>query len=144
MADERPVVLDTMIFSALAIRGRGNLRELYRPHVEGRRIVLSFQTMGELRFGALNAGWGERRRDELEQRLARITVARATDRVVTAYASLKHELKQQGHGLWAKAHDGDRWIAATAVAYGLPLVTHDAIFDGIRELDLLTELGAEA
>lgn len=27
-----------------------------------------------------------------------------------------------------KGHDGDRWIAATAVRLEVPLVTHDAIF----------------
>jgi predicted nucleic acid-binding protein len=58
VADDRPVVVDTTVFSALLISGRVDLRRLYRPHLEGRRIVLSFQTVAEIRFGALNAGWG--------------------------------------------------------------------------------------
>ncbi len=49
--------MDTMVFSAAGVRGNNELRTLYQPHLEGRRLVLSFQTVAELRFGALNAGW---------------------------------------------------------------------------------------
>jgi predicted nucleic acid-binding protein len=137
--DDRAFLLDTMVFSALSVRDRRELRQLYRPHVEGRRIVLSVQTVAEVRFGALDAGWGEQRRRELEERIAKVTMAAITDHVISVYARLKQQLKAAGHGLGQKIHDGDRWIAATAVANELPLVTHDRAFQDVEGLKLITE-----
>ncbi len=37
-----------------------------------------------------------------------------------------------GHGLGAKDHEADRWVAA--VAGGYPLATEDAIFDDVVTL----------
>jgi predicted nucleic acid-binding protein len=31
----------------------------------------------------------------------------------------------------------DSWIAATALAHGLPVVTHDADYDGAPRLDVI-------
>jgi predicted nucleic acid-binding protein len=39
-----------------------------------------------------------------------------------------------GHGLGAKDHEADRWVAAVAVAGGYPLATEDAIFDDVVAL----------
>lgn len=143
VAEDGPVVLDTMVFSALGIRGRPELRELYRGHVEGRRIVLSFQTVAEVRFGALNAGWQEQRRSELEQRISRAVVVPANDELTEVYASLQHRLRSRGHGLGDKVHDGDRWIASVALLHGLPLVSHDRIFLGVDGLNLTTEAATD-
>jgi predicted nucleic acid-binding protein len=135
-------VLDTVVFSALGVRGREELRDLYRGEVEGRRVVLSFQTVAELRFGARNAGWGDRRRAELEERISAVAVRVADDRLTRAYAELKWTLKTMGHALWHKQHDGDRWIAVTALAHGLPLVTHDGGFTGVPGLTMISKSGA--
>ena len=43
-----------------------------------------------------------------------------------------------GHPLHDKAHAGDLWIAASAVAYGLPLVTDDGIFAGVPGLQVIS------
>lgn len=134
------VLLDTMVFSALAPRGREELRALYRPHVEGRRIVISFQTVAEVRFGVLKAGWGAARRSDLEDRIARAVVSSIDDALVTTYAQLRHTLVKQGHGLGQEVHHGDRWIAATALQYELPLVTHDRIFLDVPGLQVITAL----
>ena len=40
-----------------------------------------------------------------------------------------------------KDHEADRWVAASAIWLGIPLVTHDAIFAKVRDLTLLTKLG---
>jgi hypothetical protein len=45
-----------------------------------------------------------------------------------------------GHAIGQKLHDGDRWVAATAIRYGVPLVSHDGIFRGAPGLRLITEL----
>jgi predicted nucleic acid-binding protein len=33
-----------------------------------------------------------------------------------------------GHGLAQPHHDADRWIAATAIRLGIPLISHDMLF----------------
>lgn len=44
----------------------------------------------------------------------------------------------EGHALAGKPHDGDRWIAATAIRLGAPLVSHDRVFVGAPGLELLS------
>lgn len=39
-----------------------------------------------------------------------------------------------------KEHEADRWIAASALWLGLPLVAHDGIFRDVPGLELLTTL----
>ena len=132
-----PVVADTVIASArLTGRMTAEVRSLL-ARITGVPIVLALQTVAELRFGAINAGWGLRRREQLEAFIAGLDVAPPDDAVATQWAVLRHQARQAGHGLAHKEHDGDRWIAATAIRYGLPLVTADRIFEGVPRLDLV-------
>jgi len=41
--------------------------------------------------------------------------------------------------LHAKIHTADRWVAACAVAKGLPLLSGDGIYQGAPGVSLLTE-----
>jgi predicted nucleic acid-binding protein len=43
---------------------------------------------------------------------------------------------QIGHALGQREHDADRWIAATALRLGIPLVSHDRVFENTPELQL--------
>ena len=45
-----------------------------------------------------------------------------------------------GHALANKAHDADRWVAATAIYLGVPLVAHDGVFRNFPGLNLETAL----
>lgn len=45
-----------------------------------------------------------------------------------------------GHALAQRDHDTDRWIAATAIHLGVPLVSHDGIFRGVPGLMFETTL----
>ena len=141
MADARgPAVVDTMVFSyGLAVRP-SEVGQRYEPHLVGRTLVLAAQTVAELRYGARARDWGEPRRKQLEERIARLRVAGVDDRLTVVYADLKDRCVRSGHALGQKLHDGDRWIAATAVRYDIPLVSHDRIFKDIPGLQLVTEL----
>ncbi len=75
-------------------------------------MLVAFQTLMELRYGALRAGWGELRRRRLERRVGQITVVQPDDATISACAELRHRCQQAGHALADKVHDGDRWIAA--------------------------------
>jgi predicted nucleic acid-binding protein len=77
------------------------------------------------------------RRRRLERRLSSLVVVQPDDRMLTICAELRARCEQIGHGLGAQLHDGDRWIAATAVRLGVPLVSHDGIFANVSGLDLI-------
>ncbi len=59
------------------------------------------------------------------------------DGVTDAYVDLRTWCVRAGHGLGAKDHEADRWVAAVALAGKLPLATEDSIFDGVPALHRL-------
>lgn len=63
-----------------------------------------------------------------------MTIVMPDNDLVNVYAQMRAELQAAGHGLHDKMHEADRWIAATAIRYGLPLVSHDRIFDNVPGL----------
>lgn len=82
----------------------------------------------------LHAGWGELRRQWLERRIAEFSVVQPDDAMISICAELSQDCKQGGHPLGNRAHNGDRWIAATAIRLGLQLVSDDdgAFVDALR------------
>jgi predicted nucleic acid-binding protein len=38
-------------------------------------------------------------------------------------------------------HEADRWVAASAIWLGIPLVTHDTIFAKVKDLTVVTKPG---
>ncbi|MCP9490469.1 MAG: PIN domain-containing protein [Solirubrobacteraceae bacterium MAG38_C4-C5] len=140
MTGARPVgvVVDTMVISWLFDERANPVADRYRALIDSRPVLLAFQTVMELRYGALRAGWGELRRQRLERRLAALAVIQPDDEMVSVCAELRHGCQQIGHPLGSKAHDGDRWIAAAAIRLGLPLVSHDGVFIAAPRLELLT------
>lgn len=140
MIETRPVgvVVDTMVISWLFDQRPNPVTDRYRALIETRPVLLAFQTVMELRYGALHAGWGELRRRRLERRIAEFTVAQPDDEMISICAELRQGCRQIGHPLGDKLHDGDRWIAATAIRLGLPLVSHDDGFVGAPRLQLIT------
>ena len=64
--NERPnaICVDTGVLTA-SLRAGSALEARYRRHLTGRRLVIASQVVAEARFGALRAGWGDRRIEEL-------------------------------------------------------------------------------
>lgn len=135
-----PVVIDTGVFSARLARIEKPLASGYQSLVEGRARILSFVTVAELRYGAKRAGWGEKRLQRLDYEITRCQIVWPGPELVEVYANLRTWCVNSGHGLGHKEHEADRWIAATAIHLGIPLVAHDAIFFGIKDLRLITRL----
>ena len=102
----------------------------------GHQVFLAAVTIAELRYGALVADWGEQRRRRLEQSIAATTVGPVSDALLTTAAQLRHASRQVGHALHEPIHTNDLWIAASAVHTGAPLLTDDAVFDGVPGLTL--------
>jgi tRNA(fMet)-specific endonuclease VapC len=116
------------------------LADAYRDLVGGRRVLLAFHTVVELRYGALRAGWGELRRRRLERGIAELTVVQPDNQMITVCAELRRRCQQAGHALGNKLHDGDRWIAAAAIRLSVPLVSHDGLYLNAPGLELITSL----
>lgn len=128
------VVVDTMIASAwLGVRSTTR-RARWEPLLVKSIWVLPFAVVAEMRFGAEVAGWGARRRGVLDRLVASSRMMPPLAEVTDAYVDLRTWCAHNGHGLGAKDHEADRWVAAVALAAKLPLASEDAIFDGIRHL----------
>jgi len=128
------VVVDTMIASAwLGLRDSPR-KARWQPLLEQSAWVLPFTVVAEMRFGAEVANWGTRRHGVLERLIARTGVVPPLDEVTDAYVDLRTWAVRSGHGLGAKDHEADRWVAAVAMAAKLPLATEDSIFDGVARL----------
>ncbi len=46
-------------------------------------------------------------------------------------AELRANCLAAGHALGQKVHEADRWIAATAMAVGVELISGDAVFENV-------------
>ena len=126
-----------MAVSALVNGGRDPGEAIrYRSVIDGRSAVVSFMTITEIRFGAIKAGWGEIRRRGLERVLARLVVVQPDDHLMLTCAELRANCLAAGHALGQKVHEADRWIAATAIALGVELISGDALFENVAGLVL--------
>ena len=128
-----PAVIDTDVYSAELVPGSA-LADRYRTLTLGRPTFISFQTAAEIRFGGLLRGWGEARTFRMEARIAAAETVNSGPELIATYAQLKVDCHRVGHPLAQKIHDGDRWVAATALRLGLPLVANDGIFNGVPGL----------
>ena len=126
------IILDTNIVSYLM--KNHSLAERYRPHLEGRTLAISFMTAAELHEGAFRAGWGSRRLAWLESVLRRYLVFPSTPETCSRWGQIRAERRNQSISC------EDAWIAATALVYQCPLVTHNAVdFTGITGLQIVSE-----
>jgi tRNA(fMet)-specific endonuclease VapC len=128
------VLLDTNVASFIAERSIES--ERYERLIRGRSKCLSIISVGELRFGAVKDDWGTVRRSVLESFVAGATIVHVSDEIAAMVAVVMSRRRREGRRMeW-----NDAWIAATALAYQLPLVTHDRDFLGIAGLEVITEL----
>jgi tRNA(fMet)-specific endonuclease VapC len=128
------VLLDTDVFSYLLKNdSRG---ALYKPHIEGKTVAISFVTVGELYAWADVRGWGERRRRELDARIRAAVVIPSDDDVCREYGRLAAIPIPAGNRTLSA---NDRWIAACALRHSLPLVTNNRRhFEAIPGLEMVT------
>ena len=120
---------DTSVFIA---------RETRRPVLEGslpEDIAVSVITIGELRAGVLAATdtpTRDRRLSTLQAALSLHPVP-IDDAVASAWARLRIVLRDQSLSMPIN----DSWIAATAMALEVPVVTQDDDFPNVEELGVI-------
>ena len=128
-------MLDTDVFSYLGKSGDPRAA-LYRPHVEGKLVAVSFVTVGEILFGAYKSKWGPSKLEQIKARLRSVTIVPYDWVVCQTYGDLKARLQQAGKIV----NDNDLWIAACAVRHSIPLVSNNrSHFEGIPGLVLISE-----
>jgi predicted nucleic acid-binding protein len=98
-------------------------------------LSVSIITIGELKLGVLAARSATDRAARLRtlSNAMELNPIPVDDAVATAWAELRVGLREAGH----KAGVNDVWIAATAIAHGLPLVTQDGDFDAMPGLEVI-------
>lgn len=125
-------IVDTDIVSYLF---RQDTRaEVYRYHLQGRSLGSSFMTIAELEYWALVRGWGDARRARLLEFLEDYTVIPADVPLCYVWASVRLQARRNGRPI----EIADAWVAASAVRYGMPLLTNNRNdFLGVDDLVLL-------
>ena len=98
-------------------------------------LVASVITIGELRAGVLATAdvlERDRRLDTLAKALRSVPVP-IDQQVAEVWARLRVQLRDRGRGMPIN----DSWIAATAMALGIPVVTQDDDYAGIDGLEVI-------
>lgn len=113
------VLADTNILSY--IYNKHSHSTLYEPHLGGKVVLISAQTLAEMRFGAFRRNWGATRLVNLETFLSNYTAVYPNDVICKQWARLRADAEIQGKHLAV----ADAWVAATAVAMDVPLITHN-------------------
>ncbi len=128
------VVVDTNIVSFFF---KGDTRAApYEPHLEGRLQIIAAQTRAELELWTLLHNWGQRRRTTLHDYLKDFLLAEADESVCLRWAEVQAGGQKRGHPVSIS----DARVAATALVYDVPLVTHNpADFKYVPGLTLISE-----
>jgi tRNA(fMet)-specific endonuclease VapC len=128
------VIVDTDVVSFLF---KGDTRaQLYRPHLEGRTLALSFMTVAELYQWAYIRNWGEQNLARLEAQLRAYVIVPYDNELCKQWATICVERQHSGRPISVQ----DAWIAATALRHGCSLVTHNRDdFANITGLTVISE-----
>jgi tRNA(fMet)-specific endonuclease VapC len=134
---QEAVLLDTDVFSYLTKTG-DDRADLYKRHVEGKRIALSFITVGELYEWAHTRRWSIDRIATFESKLTQTVIIPYDVEICKVYATLASLKTPEGAARNIAAND--RWIAACALRHDLTFVTHNRKhFHGIPSLRIISE-----
>lgn len=110
------VVADTDVASHLM---RGTLPDALAARLRGRKLVVTFVTVGELFRGATHARWGDRRVAALADWVDHVPILPGSEDVARRWGQLTGEALRSGRPLPAN----DSWVAACCLSKGLPLAT---------------------
>jgi predicted nucleic acid-binding protein len=128
------VVVDTDVVSYLF---KSDTRaSLYRPHLDGQLPIISFMSLAELERWTLARGWGARRRQDLLNYLRRYLIEPSSPNLCRLWAEATDSARRAGKPIMT----ADAWVAATALAYAVPLVTNNpSDFAGVAGLTIISE-----
>ncbi|MCP4698222.1 MAG: type II toxin-antitoxin system VapC family toxin [Gammaproteobacteria bacterium] len=115
------ILLDTNIASLLFKKKDTRYAE-YQPCLQGKVLAISLMTVAELYQWAAIRHWGKSRIRDMENVLRNTCVALSTDTETCRYwGVIRVQCREQGRPISAQ----DAWVAANALQYELPLLTHN-------------------
>jgi tRNA(fMet)-specific endonuclease VapC len=120
-------IVDTCIVSYLL--KNHSLAQQYRPLLEGKSLGLSFMSKAELYRWSIERGWGKKKMQQLENMLKNYVILSCDDETCWYWAKIS-AIKGRPMPY------GDAWIAATALRYDAPLITHN-----VKDFEHLQSLG---
>ena len=125
------LVVDTDVVSYLFTRG-----DLYKSHLHGHLLVISPMTRAELEDWALDHNWGQRRRDEMRAHLKQFILAPFDEDLCVKWAEATDSARRRGRPI----NSSDAWVAAVALHYDVPLVTHNRTdYVGVVNLKVISQ-----
>jgi predicted nucleic acid-binding protein len=109
---------------------------LYLPHIDQKTIVLSFMTIAEVERWMLQRKWGVRRYRKWEEILRSCDIYQVTLPLCRKWAEVTEAARRAGRPIAC----ADAWIAATALALGVPLITNNRNdYLGVSGLTIISE-----
>ena len=128
------VVVDTDVVSFLF--KDDTRRALYESYLADNYAVISFMTVAELYLWPESRNWGERRTGLLEECIQSFTVQEASPDLCRLWAITTAQAAHNGRPI----DPADAWIAATALAWEVPLITHNGRhYEGVDDLTVICE-----
>lgn len=133
----RVVIVDTDVASFIF---KGDTRgALYDPHIDVATTLpaISFMTRAELEQWAVLYNWGQAKRDQLRAFIEDgFVTIESNEALSTMWAEIRGQAQRAGRHI----ETADAWIAATALLYKAPLVTHNASdFDFLSDIQIITK-----
>lgn len=122
------ILLDTSAYSAF-MRGHDEIRAVVRTNED---IFLNSVVVGELMAGFIKGGRRKKNEEELRRFLMspRVSLVDVGEETAERYAVILNSLWQAGTPI----PTNDIWIAASAMEYGLRVVTTDEHYDKISQI----------
>jgi len=131
----RTLILDSNIVSY--IYKQDTRAALYEPHLVNTLTFISFMTLAELERWAIARNWGARKHADLLRLVQkRFAIIESNHALCRQWAQVTEGVKKIGRSI----QPSDAWVAATALLYNAPLVTHNkADFVFVPGLSIISE-----
>lgn len=128
------LVVDTDIVSF--IFKKDTRSELYTPHLIQTPKFISFMSLAELRLWERQSNWGETKRGKFEELLSDFGVIQSDEELCRVWAKIKNDARKKGRPI----ETADAWVAAVALMFDIPLVTHNRKhFENVEGLKIISE-----
>lgn len=128
------LIVDTDIVSY--IFKKDTRSALYISHLIGVPKFISFMSLAELRLWESQSNWGAIKQEKFAELLSDFGAIHSDEELCESWSKIKLEAKQKGRPI----ETADAWVAATALKFDIPLVTHNRKhFENIKGLEIISE-----
>lgn len=128
------IVVDSDIVSY--IFKKDTRSELYKPHLIQVSKFISFMIFAKLRRWKVQSNWGEAKNEKFEKLLSDFGVVYADEELCNLWAAITNDGFKKGRPIAT----ADAWVAAVALMFDIPLVTHNRKhFQNVRDLKIISE-----